>query len=284
VKRCSWRKQKKSVKEFRKHGPKAAKKHGKYYRICKACSKEHGEVNRKRYKMLADGYGWCIKCHQWKAISEFHKSIHNPTGITTQCVRCTSDNTDRLDRQLSRAEMFGKGLKWCGKCDKWKRLKEFSKNRCVKDGYATLCKACFKITNDAYYNRNKDKIAKHSRRRYEKNRDKYLAKGVQYRKNNSGKVLARVHKRRARIKGMSGSFTDSQWKLLVAYYSPNNECLMCERIDKKLTRDHVNPRGTNYISNIQPLCGPCNTRKMRRYIELRPDKGLYAKSLMELNK
>ena len=110
VKRCSWRKQKKSVKEFRKHGPKAAKKHGKYYRICKACSKEHGEVNRKRYKMLADGYGWCIKCHQWKAISEFHKSIHNPTGITTQCVRCTSDNTDRLDRQLSRAEMFGKGL------------------------------------------------------------------------------------------------------------------------------------------------------------------------------
>ena len=234
--------------------------------------------------MLANGYGWCSICHKWKTIGEFHGDSRSTTGLAHQCIRCASDNPDRLDRQLARNEKFGRGLKWCGKCDEWKRLEEFSKNKSTKDGYSTLCKLCLKLVQGDYYNRNRDRITKRNRKRYEVNKNKYLATGKRWKKNNPGKISASFHKRQARIKGMSGSFTDTQWKLLVAYYSPNNECLMCKRTDGKLTRDHVNPRGTNYISNIQPLCGPCNTRKMRKHIELRIDRGLYAKSLMKLNK
>ena len=284
MKRCAWCKKKKSVKEFRKHYGKAVKKYGKYYRICKACSKEHGEVNRKRYPMLAEGYGWCATCHKWKTVGEFHKSSWNTTGLTNQCIRCISDNPDKLDRRVAREEMFAKGFKWCAPCAEWKKLEEFSKNKCKRDGLSTVCKQCFNAINDDYHRRNIDKIRKRTKSRYCANRDFYAEKNAKYVRENRGKVSARVHRRRARIKGMSGSFTDSQWKLLMAHYSPRNECLMCKRTDRKLTRDHVNPTGTNYISNIQPLCGPCNTAKMRRHIELRPDFGLYAKSLMKLNK
>lgn len=68
----------------------------------------------------------------------------------------------------------------------------------------------------------------------------------------------------ARRKNAEGSYTLNEWKRLKEKY--NSTCPMCgEREPKiKLTRDHIIPlikNGTNYISNIQPLCGSCNSAK-----------------------
>lgn len=71
----------------------------------------------------------------------------------------------------------------------------------------------------------------------------------------------KYHKRRSLIVGNGGVHTTAEWLGLVA--ANDNECGNCHE-QKPLTRDHIVPLsrgGTNDISNIQPLCGPCNSSK-----------------------
>jgi 5-methylcytosine-specific restriction endonuclease McrA len=96
---------------------------------------------------------------------------------------------------------------------------------------------------------------------------------------NSKAIVARVHKwktdnpdkhsalsnrRRARELGAEGSYTGEQWTRLKEFYG--NVCLCCGVHDsvKKLSVDHIIPLskgGSHYITNIQPLCRPCNSSK-----------------------
>ena len=49
-------------------------------------------------------------------------------------------------------------------------------------------------------------------------------------------------------------------------------CLCCGKIDVALTMDHVIPLskgGEHNISNIQPLCGICNSKKNTKAIDYR---------------
>lgn len=70
--------------------------------------------------------------------------------------------------------------------------------------------------------------------------------------------------RRERTRGVEGSHTLVQWMKLkerCGYF-----CLRCKKKEPEivLTRDHIVPitkGGTNYISNIQPLCRSCNSIK-----------------------
>lgn len=81
---------------------------------------------------------------------------------------------------------------------------------------------------------------------------------------------ARCVLRRARKKNAPGSFTHQQWLCLCDQF--NNKCIRCLRDDLPLTRDHVVPLsrgGTNFISNIQPLCHSCNLAKGVSDIDLR---------------
>lgn len=73
------------------------------------------------------------------------------------------------------------------------------------------------------------------------------------------------HRRRA-----GGSHTATQWQALKKFYGFT--CLRCERKepDIKLTRDHIDPNGTDSIENIQPLCEDCNHIKGNEVIDYRP--------------
>ena len=71
-------------------------------------------------------------------------------------------------------------------------------------------------------------------------------------------------KRRALNKGAEGCFTFEEWELLKKQYGYT--CPYCGRKEPiiKLTIDHIIPLskgGSNWIENIQPLCGSCNSRK-----------------------
>lgn len=76
--------------------------------------------------------------------------------------------------------------------------------------------------------------------------------------------------RRALEKNAEGKITVREWLALCEKYG---KCLCCGRSDVKLTLDHVKPLsigGANLISNAQPLCVSCNSRKGTKYIDYRP--------------
>ena len=80
-----------------------------------------------------------------------------------------------------------------------------------------------------------------------------------------------AQRRRARIKNADGEYSLKEWNKLVEKF---DACPICKRVwedipllkGKKtvITADHIVPiskGGSNFISNIQPLCYSCNSRK-----------------------
>ena len=73
--------------------------------------------------------------------------------------------------------------------------------------------------------------------------------------------LRAQHKRRAKLKGAEGSYTQKEWHDLIIRF--DNLCAKCAG-PHHLEVDHIIPiskGGSNYIYNIQPLCRSCNARK-----------------------
>jgi 5-methylcytosine-specific restriction endonuclease McrA len=86
---------------------------------------------------------------------------------------------------------------------------------------------------------------------------------------------AHLSRRRTRKTQAGGSYTPQQWRDLKLQY--DYTCLCCGRREPeiKLTADHVIPitrGGTSDISNIQPLCYSCNSKKYNKIIDYRIGK------------
>lgn len=136
---------------------------------------------------------------------------------------------------------------------------------------------------------NPDRRNQQSRLAYAKHHAKELARGAKYRESNRGRERERarakyyrnplaykeaVRRRRARKQQAPGDYTQADWDALKLQY--DHTCLRCLRQEPeiKLTEDHVIPLalgGTNFIDNIQPLCGSCNKRKHLKTTDYRKD-------------
>ena len=77
--------------------------------------------------------------------------------------------------------------------------------------------------------------------------------------------------------------TIQEWIALKDKY--DHRCLCCKKheseLDRPLEQDHIVPvtkGGTNWISNIQPLCHKCNGMggKGTKIVDFRPERTLYA--------
>jgi len=144
-----------------------------------------------------------------------------------------------------------------------------------RDSLHAKCKSCYnqyqseKHSSLKYKEKRKERLANqrdhiNARQRdyYSKNPDKWREYYQQRDLDNPEGALARVHKRRARIKGNGGAYSAKEWKDLCDLFG--NKCLACGNTTLPLTVDHVIPLskgGTNDITNLQPLCKPCNTNK-----------------------
>jgi len=108
---------------------------------------------------------------------------------------------------------------------------------------------------------NPEKSLERFRKYQNNNREACRARCRDYQKRNPEVFKAIQNKRRTSKTSAGGSFSVAEWKSLVKQC--RNRCLCCGK-RRKLTADHVIPvskGGTSNISNIQPLCGPCNSSK-----------------------
>lgn len=115
-------------------------------------------------------------------------------------------------------------------------------------------------TGKAWYKANK----KHRTAWRETNKEHIAIATRAWRKANPDKIRAACRRRRALHANAEGSFTDKEFWVLCWRYGCR--CLQCGHIFplSELTRDHVIPMsrgGSDWISNIQPLCLKCNDSK-----------------------
>jgi 5-methylcytosine-specific restriction endonuclease McrA len=129
-----------------------------------------------------------------------------------------------------------------------------------------------------------EKVKARRKKHYEETREKALAYSARYREENPEEVKEGIskwrkenpeaqrmhgHVRKTRKTMAGGSYTVAEWKILCKKYG--YKCLRCKK-KRKLTADHVIPiklGGTSNIDNIQPLCGPCNSKKGAKVIDYR---------------
>ena len=91
-----------------------------------------------------------------------------------------------------------------------------------------------------------------------------------WRQENPSKAAAQRNRNRAMRLECEGHYTAAEFKALCEEYG--NVCLRCGDKDAPLTPDHVVPLSlgsSNWISNIQPLCRRCNSRKNIKIIDYR---------------
>ena len=129
-----------------------------------------------------------------------------------------------------------------------------------------------KAYNAQYRLDNKDAQAVRVAKCYAAKSEHYREKGRLWKQANPDMVKAMQHNRRARILGNGGKYTAKQWQALKAKY--DYRCLMCQRQEPhiRLTVDHVIPvskGGSSDISNLEPLCKSCNSKKHRKLLDFR---------------
>lgn len=210
----------------------------------------------------------CSCCRLWQPLSQYNRKPDKPDGLFYTCKTCCLQK-QRERRQKERESRPPKpnplsptGGKECKDCQKWKPYDEYYKNSHNGDGYMGYCKPCSLLRNRKW---NKKVGAAYwrqaYRRTYQRNPEKARVRSREWTKKNPEYNRLRAHRRRTLKNSSSGTYTVQQWKELCAKY--DNRCLRCGK-KKPLTVDHVVPLsqgGSNDISNLQPLCKPCNSAK-----------------------
>lgn len=199
----------------------------------------------------------CTKCRMAYQVSEFPKDRTRADQLNPHCKTCKASETRKLnDQNKARAAISLPANAYCPICKTTKAETFFSRNKKNKNGLASCCKDC---------------ASRDRQKRYADNREGAIAYTAQWQRDNQEKVKAKWHKRRAIKKAAGGSFTDKEWKTVLARYAPDGRCPCCGQ-KRTLHADHVVPLsrgGSNDISNIQPLCGSCNSKKGTKIIDYR---------------
>jgi len=120
---------------------------------------------------------------------------------------------------------------------------------------------------------NKIKKVEQDRKWRENNKEKKSITNKNYRATHREQEREGGLKKYYKKKNAEGSFTLEEWEAKKREY--NYTCPACGKREPEveLTTDHIialNNGGTNYVSNIQPLCRSCNSKKHTKTIKYEP--------------
>lgn len=223
----------------------------------------------------------CTKCGTQKPATEFYDRGGGRLGKMAQCKECIREKSrtyreKNLEAARERSRQYRrKHLQE----EREKSRRAYYKNR--EDRLARVkwyyqAHKVEKATYDkAYRDAYQKQVAQRQHEWYLQNADRIAQENQERRRQfPEWRRLsnARMKKaRRRRKKNAQGSHDHLEFIALCEYYG--NRCLCCGK-EKNLTEDHIIPlskNGTDYISNIQPLCRSCNARKHTRIIDFRPE-------------
>lgn len=176
--------------------------------------------------------------------------------------RYREENKEMMKANQKRANEKAKreGYKWQkANPDKMKAGKKRYRSKPEK-------KALEKATRKKWYQANteieKRKVAEYSK----KNAEKVAKKNKEWRRRNMPKVLAWNRNRKARLKNLEGRHTKADIGKL--FNNQKGKCIVCfKSLLDGYHVDHIQPMargGSNWPSNLQLLCPPCNLDKRAR--------------------
>jgi 5-methylcytosine-specific restriction endonuclease McrA len=251
----------------------------------------------------------CSKCLKVKARTEFHRRNKSKDGLRPECKECrkayqaaNKESIARYNRGYKRANketiveymrLYGKEYREANAGElATKRHLYYQQNKArmrrqhrayqrankervssQKRAYRAANKERINERRKEYRAANKEVIAGRDRRYREANLEQARERVRDYKKKNPDKVRAYVARRRALKVTASGAYTEAEWLALCEHHG--HRCLSCGTQSRPLTADHVIPLskgGGNTIENIQPLCGPCNSRKGANDTDYRDSK------------
>jgi 5-methylcytosine-specific restriction endonuclease McrA len=159
------------------------------------------------------------------------------------------------------------GQRRCSECHEEKHLEDYHRDKHGRLGRAYACKVCVRRRKAAQMAARRaadpEKYREISRRFSQKPEAKERRRAVYAA--DPEPIRAQNARGRTRRAAAEGTFTTDEWLALLEMYG--HRCLACGS-DGPLEPDHIIPLtwgGTNWITNIQPLCRKCNGSKGNRH-------------------
>lgn len=208
----------------------------------------------------------CGNCLNILGVEKFIKNKGAKFGISCICKGCKSEqNEDYRNQNKAKIKDYQ---------DRYRKEHSMEKLQYNKSYYLKN-KEGFRIRNKIYRSENRDKI-RESKKQYRKAnlarfRESKRVYQKQYRQANPELPKMYNHKRRARVKGAGGSYTQEQLKECINFF---NGC--CAYTGEQLERDNkyhidhikaVSKGGTSFIYNLVPATAEANLSKGNKDLE-----------------
>lgn len=218
----------------------------------------------------------CTRCGETKPLDCFSPAPRYKLGVSSRCKDCTAAYKRARRKDPRFAEAIQRERDQCNAHRRTDESRAIERER-VNGQYQN--NPAYREWRKLLSRRHGPKSEQSYRRRYHADplfhaheRQKSNEANRRWRQTPKGKANNKAHWRRWRAAKLAaiGSHTAAEWDALCAHY--NHCCLACGQC-VPLTEDHIVPLvkgGTDDISNIQPLCRPCNSAKGTQTIDYRP--------------
>lgn len=221
----------------------------------------------------------CRSCGEWKPVSDFHKQVVRGEpigdGFKSRCRACL--NIQRNAHRAANVEEYrARARKFHREHSEQVKAKNYAYRDAHREQYREMdraryernqeeLKAAQRVRNAAYRASRPDEVRAYYRTYY---RSYKQAHPVRLRQHQRRHEL----RRRARKNEAEGCHSEAEWEALKQHY--RHTCLRCGKHEPEivLTRDHVVPLtkgGSDWITNIQPLCAVCNSSKNNKIVDYR---------------
>lgn len=285
-KRCSKCKEVKPLEMFSKGNGKDG-----LQKTCKSCVSAYNRANKEKINEQKRSYReglkdrehivipkdrLCPKCKIVKPASEYFSSSTTVNGLVSHCKACcraheiaVKEKSDtrrksKAEERKSREVIVKPAAKRCPKCNTVKPSTDFATSRVTLNGLTSHCKSCLA----EYRELNRGKSRDYFRERIRANPEENRRKMSEWVKKNPDKVTVQRHKRRDRLAGNGGSFTDKDIANMRAIQQ--GHCCYCGRLGQHLHLEHIIPitqGGPSDSWNLALACQKCNSSKSNRTLE-----------------